>query len=98
MRVGATNRREKSLQFIQSNPIAFHSQLDAWNDRLKAFGLQPETLPELLIVAMPPMHELEAATFDDVAAEEGEDFAAADTALRTRFFSILVVWGVLHCR
>jgi len=44
------------------------------------------------------MHELEAATFDDVAAEEAEDFAAADTALRTRFFSILVVWGVLHCR
>ena len=68
--------------------MTFHSQLDAWNDFLQAlvFGLQA------LIVAM-PMLGLDAATaaLDDVAVEKPEHFAAADEALRTRLFSMLVV-------
>ena len=69
--------------------MTFHSQLDAWNDLLQAlvFGLQA------LIVAIPPMLRLDAATaaLDDMTVEEPEHFAAADAALRTRLFSMLVV-------
>lgn len=74
--------------------MIFHSQLDAWNDLLQAFGLQAEILPAPLIVAMLLAmlgSDAAAAALDDMALEETEHFAAADAALRTRLFSMLVV-------
>ena len=75
--------------------MTFHSQLDAWNDLLQAlvFGLQAEILPAPLIVAMllAMLGSDAAAALDDMALEETEHFAAADAALRTRLFSMLVV-------
>ena len=86
-------------------PKIFNSQLDAWNLRLNAVGLEvnvagthiAETLPGPLL---PPMLRLDAAadaaTFDDVAVAEAERFAAADAVLRTKLLSMLAY--MFECR
>ena len=82
-------------------PKIVNSQLDAWNLRLKAVGLEvnvvhvgahiAETLPGPLL---PPMLRLDAATF--VAVAEAERFATADAVLRTKLLSMLAC--MFECR
>ena len=80
-------------------PKIFNSQLDAWNLRLNAVGLEvnvagthiAETLPGPLLPPMLRLDAADAATFDDVAVAEAEHFAATDAALRTKLFSMLAM-------
>ena len=85
-------------------PKIFNSQLDAWNLRLNAVGLEvnvagthiAETLPGPLLPPMLRLDAADAATFDDVAVAEAERFAAADAVLRTKLLSMLAY--MFECR
>ena len=87
-------------------PKIVNSQLDAWNLRLKAVGLEvnvvhvgahiAETLPGPLLPPMLRLDAADAATFDDVAVAEAERFAAADAVLRAKLLSMLAC--MFECR
>ena len=89
---------------ITDGPKIVNSQLDAWNLRLNAVGLEvnvvgahiAETLPGPLLPPMLRLDAADAATFDDVAVAEAERFAAADAVLRAKLLSMLAC--MFECR